>query len=276
MKKLNRFKSQTLNKAQEYKVTFLLVVFGLLLLISAYLLSPLNRVRNINVTGNEHIPQEHIIASARLSNDMPLWETWFDRNYHENQLIQSFEQVKDSQVSIDSWNALNITVQEYNLLAQIENSQGNTINILENKEFFENDYSTISSVPFLINFDQNSDEFDSLLDELVETNDSVLSLMSEIELLELDRNPQLLRVNMNDGSQVLINILNFANRINYYPLLSDAVDNESGLFDLEAGTYFTPYSNLENNQEPVEDEEGNWIEENESEDQSPVEENSAG
>lgn len=275
MKKLHRFKSQSLEKIKEYKVIFLLVVFGLMLLISTYLLSPLNRIRNINVNGNEHIPQEYIIESARLNNNMPLWETWFDRGYHENHLIRSFEQIEDAQVSIESWNTLKVTVHEYDLLAQIEASEGQTFNILENKELFENKYSTISSVPFLINFDKDSEEFDSLLDELNDTNESVLSLMSEIELLDLERNPQLLRVNMNDGSQVLINILNFANRINYYPLLSDAVENESGLFDLEAGTFFTPYSDLEKDEETNASEEASQNEGNEAQPQIPSEESNA-
>lgn len=249
MKQFNNTKNEPRSNNH---ATILLIIFGLLLTLSAYLLSPLNRIETVNVRGNEHLPEQTVLANSGINTGMPFWETWLDKSYYENSLTQNVTEIEDASISIENLQTMNVTVSEYNILAQVETEDDSPMVILENKDIVQNDYSSVSSIPFLINFDIESDEFDTLLDELNDTNESVLSLISEIELLGLDRNPELLKVNMNDGSQVLINILNFANRINYYPLLSDAVDNELGVFDLEAGTFFTPYSS-DQETEPVEE-----------------------
>ncbi|HLQ75326.1 MAG TPA: FtsQ-type POTRA domain-containing protein [Alloiococcus sp.] len=239
---MNQFNHASNKRKINNKAIGLFVFFGLLLILSVYLLSPLNKIKTINVKGNKHLPEQTILINSGVNTGMPLWETWLDKKYHENSLVDNVPEIESTSIEIENRQTLNIIVSEYRLIAQMESEEGESVIILENNDIVQNDYSSVSSIPFLINFDTESKEFDNLLEELNETNESVLALISEIELLGKERNPELLKVNMNDGSQVLINILNFANRINYYPLLSDAVDNELGVFDLEAGTFFTPYN----------------------------------
>lgn len=242
MNKIKQLLHRFTERLRAYRVTFLLALFGIMFIISAYLLSPLNQIKQINVVGNTHLPQKLAIEGAALQEGMPLWETWLDRSYHENNLTNAYEQVANANIEFADWQALTINVDEYKLVAQMENENGQNIVFLENQTSFVNDYTTVTTVPFLMHFEGHEDVRDELIEGLTDVNEDVLGMMSEIEFLDVSRNPKLLRVNMNDGSQVLINSLNFANRINYYPLYKDAVDNQIGLYDLEAGTFFTPFT----------------------------------
>lgn len=233
-------------KSKNNKATLLLVIFIALLIGSAYLLSPINRIKHINVYGTDHMTQEQIVQSAGIREDQPLVETWLDRSYHENQLLQQEDHVQAVDLKVEDHQTLALHVTEHDVLAQVESTngdgeEGSLNSVLDNGEVIPAKNSAIDA-PLLINFNPSDDRFTMMVEELQKTNPSVINLISEIELLDLDHNPRLLKLNMNDGSQVLVNISYFANRINYYPLLADAVDNERGLFDLEAGSFFTPYA----------------------------------
>lgn len=219
-----------------------MLFFGVLALISLYLLSPLNRVQSLNTNGNVQVPDEVILQESQITSEMPLWGTWLDQSYHEDLLVNKLDQIEAAEISLDGLQSLNIDVSELAVVAQVTDGDNDVINILENHDYSKSDYPMTASVPLLVGFDLEDELIEDMVNELADTNLAVLSLMSEIELIAPSRNPRLLQVNMNDGNQVLVNIPNFANQINYYPLLKDAVDNQSGVFDLEAGTYFTPYN----------------------------------
>lgn len=230
------------NHNQQVKAGLLILVFATLALISIYLLSPLNRVHSLKINGNVQIPEEIIVREIQITSDMPLWGTWIDQSYHEGLLVSQLDQIESAEISLDGLQGLSINVSELAVVAQVSGDNGQLVNILENYQSSQSDYPMKASVPLLVGFNSQGDLIEDMVDELADTNLAVLSLMSEIELLAPSRNPRLLQVNMNDGNQVLINIPNFANQINYYPLLKDGVDNQSGIFDLEAGTYFIPYN----------------------------------
>ena len=232
-------------KTSRIKAASLILVFSFIFLTSFYLLSPLNKIETIQVEGNDKVSDEEVIQSSGLQLASPMVETWLDRSYYGKVLLDREDYIQAVTISMDDYQTLGVRVEEYDLLGQIhlnaeeEGSEG-LYDILENKDLTLVQDSR-DSVPLLLNFDPRSDLFDQLLGELKETNDSVLSQISEIEWLDLDRNPKLLKLNMVDGNQVLINVPYFARRINYYPQLTAAVDQVPGLFDLEAGSFFRPF-----------------------------------
>ena len=54
---------------------------------------------------------------------------------------------------------------------------------------------------------------------------------------------------MNDGNQVIGLYSNISRRLNYYPTMMESVKGESGVFNLETGAYFRPFSSEYNFQE---------------------------
>lgn len=271
MKKLKKKTKVSNHHNQGLKAGVLIVVFGLLAILCIYLISPLNRVKNLQVSGISQLPSDVVVQESRITEDMPFWGTWLDQSFHENLIETYLDQVQSADISMNKVHELTIEINELSAVGQIENDQGDLVYLLEDGDTFEPEYSVQASVPLLVDFDESQEEWVDLVEELSQTNDSVLALMSDIELLAPSRNPKLLQVSMNDGNQVLVNVPNFANQINYYPLLKEAVDGQAGVFDLEAGSYFISYEALQRREEvdqevsdlPPETEETEDIEESE-------------
>ncbi|EKU94384.1 Division initiation protein DivIB [Alloiococcus otitis] len=257
-------------KISRIKATSLILAFSLVFLASFYLLSPLNKIETIQVEGNEKVSDEEVIQSSGLQPASPMVETWLDRSYFGKALLDREDYIQAVTIRMEDYQTLGVKVEEYDLLGQIhvdaEEGSEDLYDILENKDLTPAQ-DPRNSVPLLLNFEPESDLFDQLLGELKETNDSVLSQISEIEWLDLDRNPKLLKLNMTDGNQVLINVPYFARRINYYPQLTAAVDNVPGIFDLEAGSFFRPFGQEEAGESDHEQDSGGQEKQEDAQDQ---------
>src|SRR5699024_12526834 len=107
---------------------------------------------------------------------MPLWETWLDKKYHENSLVDNVPEIESTSIEIENRQTLNIIVSEYRLIAQMESEEGESVIILENNDIVQNDYSSVSYIPFLINFDTESKVFEIIIEEINVIIIAVLSL----------------------------------------------------------------------------------------------------
>ena len=76
---MNQFNHASNKRKINNKAIGLFVFFGLLLILSVYLLSPLNKIKTINVKGNKHLPEQTILINSGVNTGMPLWETWLDK-----------------------------------------------------------------------------------------------------------------------------------------------------------------------------------------------------
>ena len=76
---------------------------------------------------------------------------------------------------------------------------------------------------------------------------------------------------MNDGNQVIGLYSNISRRLNYYPTMLESVKGESGVFNLETGAYFRPFSseyNIQESQDIKNEESGESQESQELEEES--------
>ena len=77
---------------------------------------------------------------------------------------------------------------------------------------------------------------------------------------------------MNDGNQVIGLYDNISKRLNYYPTMVESVEGELGVFNLETGAYFRPFSSEYKMQKipDTEDEEGGESDESEAADEAEM------
>ncbi|WP_208558846.1 cell division protein FtsQ/DivIB [Marinilactibacillus kalidii] len=226
------------------KWTFLMTVFITMLLIAIYFISPYSKIEAVSVRGTNEVLDQEVIDASMIKSGDSLWKTYFDHSNVEDRVKNQYPQVKEMKLSINNLNNIELEISEYETVAYLYRDE-TYFKVLDNGEVLEEAYpNTVGNLPIFFNF-KNETVLMQLLEEYKLLDSGIQSMLSEIEWIENDRNPLLVKAYMNDGNEVLASIPSFSERLNHYPQLVRAVNGENGLFDLEAGAYFLPFSSAE-------------------------------
>ncbi|OJF96513.1 cell division protein FtsQ/DivIB [Alkalibacterium sp. 20] len=225
-------------------------VFLFILLISLYFISPYRLANNISVSGSEEVYDQVILDSSGLTSGDSIWEEYLNKRKIEEKIVQDNPQVAQAELSLSGIQDFVIKIEEYKTVAYLA-SDNTYKKILENGNILEEAVPRINAhQPILTGFEEGR-PLELMIDEYEQVDEEVQMLISQIDYLQHDRNDMLLSVFMNDGNEVLVPIPVFAERLNYYHQMKAAVDNTTGLFDLEAGAYFIPFTS-DNEDDPEE------------------------
>jgi len=217
-------------------------------LLSFYFVSPYRLVEEVSVTGTDEVYDQTVLDSSGLSSGQSIWENYLNRDRIEEQIVESNPQVKEAELTLTGMQALTITIEEHQAVAYLA-SDNTYRKILENGVILDETVPRINSGQPILNDFEEGRALNQVLDEYEKIDEEVKELISEIDYLNDERNSLLLRVFMNDGNEVLVNAPNFSERLNYYKEMKNTVDDVKGLFDLEAGAYFIPFSDEEESEE---------------------------
>lgn len=238
-------------KHDKMRVVKWVIVVGLFLfsgLISFYFISPYRLINEITVVGSVDVYDQVILESSQLSSGDSIWENYLNRDRIEEKIIQENPQVSQANLSLSGMQAIVITIEEYQTVAYLSNDNSYK-KILENGKILENSVPRLNATePILTNFEQGRPLL-RLIDEYEKVDEDIQAIISEIDYIDHERNAMLVTVYMDDGNEVLVTIPNFSERLNYYREMKATVDDTKGLFDLEAGAYFIPFSSEEEPEE---------------------------
>lgn len=221
----------------------LVTVFIILGCWFVYLISPLSHVKSVDIKGNDDLVAQTILDKSAVKKGESIPDILFDKKTYEDQIKKSHPQIKDAKIKIDHYNEVTILIKEYRTVAFLmEDNEYRRVletgKILEEKESHSH-----GNYPIISNFDEG-DALNQMIKELDQVDQPILTLISEIELTPSDTNPLLVKVFMNSGNIVKASIPDFAEKMNYFPQMVQAAENRKGVFDLEVGAYFTPFSEL--------------------------------
>ena len=95
-----------------------------------------------------------------------------------------------------------------------------------------------------------------MIPELKKVKPKVKSMISEINYKPGENNQNRIQLFMTDNVEVVGDIQTFANKINYYPSISDKLERDNsgalktpGFLDLQVGVTFLPYETEEQQKE---------------------------
>ncbi len=216
-------------------ITFCLVVIA----VCTYVISPLSDVETLSVEGNQEVTDQDLLSLSPARPEMPVFITLLNKEELESHLESQHPQVKNVELSVESWNDLIFSIEEYQTVAYlVEDEQ--YYNVLETGEILEKPREiSIGNHPILHNFEE-SDVLDRLLDELADLDSTIQESISEIEYSPHDSNEYRVTLYMNDGYKVYASIPTFADQMRYYPAMREAIAGKPGVFHLESGAYFEP------------------------------------
>ncbi len=218
----------------------ILVLNLLVIAVLGYLISPWSKVGTVSVEGNEAVYVQEVIDSSHIQGGDSVMSILKERENIEQSITEELDQVAETTMELVGANDILIQVDEFNTVAYIA-QDGSYLRVLENGRVLENAYNvSIGNQPVLLNFEEG-EALDFMIEELSELDGPILNLISEIELVEDRSNPLFIRIFMNNGNRVLSSIPTFAEKIPYYPQMVQAVGGQKGVFDMEAGVYFIPF-----------------------------------
>ncbi|MEC6747622.1 cell division protein FtsQ/DivIB [Marinilactibacillus sp. XAAS-LB27] len=222
----------------------LVLFFSLTLFIGIYFLTPYSQVGAIVVEGTDEVLDQEVINESKIRSGDSLWQTYFNKSEIEKEIKATLPQVKSMELTIKDFHDVHFDISEYETVAYLY-KEDTYFKILDNEKVLREPYSNnVGNLPTFFNF-VDEDVLQQMLSEYNQLEQSIQSMISEVEWIENERNPLLVKAYMNNGNEVLASIPSFSERLKRYPQLVRAVKGENGLFDLEAGAYFLPFSSVE-------------------------------
>ena len=239
----------------------LIVVLNLVIIfVMVFFISPFSKIDTVSVIGNEAVYDQEVINESHIHKGDSLIQTYRNLDRIEKELIKELPQVEKANAEITDINNVQIDINEFKTVAYIA-QDGSYLRVLEDGSVLEDTYNvSIGNQPVLSKFEEG-ETLDSMIEELSQLDSSILALISEIELVEERENPLFIRVYMNNGNRVLSSIPEFSEKIPYYPQMVKAVDGEKGVFDMEAGVYFIPFTDEDDEDSELDEEAGQALEE---------------
>lgn len=238
----------------------LIVVVNLFfILLFGYLISPFSKVGTISVEGNQDVYVQDIIDESGITKGDSLLKTKQHFVEIEEKILNEFPQVARSEITIDGLNTIIIKIKEYKTVAYLTKEEA-YLKVLENGLVLDTLYSMSIGNQLVLSKFEEGDALNLMIQELKEVDERILNLISEIELAQTETNPLFIQVYMNNGNRILSNIPDFSEKILYYPKMVQAVEGKKGVFDMEAGVYFTPFIDGESEESGIDEAAGQEIE----------------
>lgn len=254
--------SMTLSELlQRYLV--ILVFNGIFILIFAYFISPLSKINTILVEGNENVYIQEIIDESGLKTGDSVYKSRRKFDEIENKIVDELPQVSKAELGIDGLNDIFIEVDEFKTVAYIAKDEA-YLRVLENGRVLDDHYTVSIGNQLVLSKFEEGEALNKMIEELKNVDQSILNLISEIEWVKTEKNPLFIEVYMNNGNRILSKIPEFSEKLSYYPQMVQAVEGRKGIFDMEAGIYFTPFADGEDEKSGLDEDAGQEIDELES------------
>lgn len=244
-----KLKQQRRKKANR-RLVFLLLLFFTLIACVSYFQSPLSKVKNINVNGNDLYSVEQIVSQSKITKEQNIWKMNKTKIAKE---IKRLPEIKTVKIQTVFPNTVRITVNEYKRMAYIA-SETSFYPVLENGKIIRKQKITNLPInaPFLKDFKEGK-VLNEMIISLKELPAEVVNSISEIHHTPKKNDQYHITLYMNDGFEVSATLRTFSEKMLHYPsILSQLDPNVKGIIDLEVGSYFKAY--VSEGEEIIEDE----------------------
>lgn len=235
--KMKEKRKQRLKK----RLIIIISLFATLVLLLLYYVSPMSKVRNIKVVGNDKVASERVVSSLHLNDQSFIWDAYFDEAMlktakEENQRINKIER------KLIGINGLKIIVTEHADVAYLKEGE-NLYPVLDNGTIVkENTLKPENKYPVMIGFKEDK-VLKAFAEKFYIISDEVKKNIKEIHSTPSKINPYLFTIYMDDGNEILASTRDYYEKLNYYPGIAAKMP-ENGLVDMEAGIFSKSYETI--------------------------------
>ncbi|HGP9069203.1 TPA: cell division protein DivIB [Streptococcus pneumoniae] len=207
----------------------------LLLIVSAYLLSPYATMKDIRVEGTVQTTADDIRQASGIQDSDYTINLLLDKAKYEKQ-IKSNYWVESAQLVYQFPTKFTIKVKEYDIVAYYISGE-NHYPILSSGQL-ETSSVSLNSLPetYLSVLFNDSEQIKAFVSELAQISPELKAAIQKVELAPSKVTSDLIRLTMNDSDEVLVPLSEMSKKLPYYGKIKPQL-SEPSVVDMEAGIY---------------------------------------
>ena len=207
----------------------------LLLIVSAYLLSPYATMKDIRVEGTVQTTDDDIRQASGIQDSDYTINLLLDKAKYEEQ-IKSNYWVESAQLVYQFPTKFTIKVKEYDIVAYYVSGE-NHYPILSSGQLETSAVSLVSLPETYISvLFNNSEQIKAFTSELAQISPELKAAIQKVELAPSKVTSDLIRLTMNDSDEVLVPLSEMSKKLPYYSKIKPQL-SEPSVIDMEAGIY---------------------------------------
>ena len=207
----------------------------LLLIISAYLLSPYATMKDISIEGTVQTTADDIRQASGIQDTDYTINLLLDKAKYEER-IKSNYWVESAQLVYQFPTKFTIKVKEYDIVAYYVSGE-NHYPILSSGQLETSAVSLVSLPETYISvLFNNSEQIKTFTSELSQISPELKSAIQKVELAPSKVTSDLIRLTMNDSDEVLVPLSEMSKKLPYYSKIKPQL-SEPSVIDMEAGIY---------------------------------------
>ncbi len=207
----------------------------LLLVVSAYLLSPYATMKDIRVEGTVQTTDDDIRQASGIQDSDYTINLLLDKAKYEEQ-IKSNYWVESAQLVYQFPTKFTIKVKEYDIVAYYVSGESH-YPILSSGQLETSSVSLVSLPETYISVLFNdSEQIKTFTSELSQISPELKSAIQKVELAPSKVTSDLIRLTMNDSDEVLVPLSEMSKKLSYYSKIKPQL-SEPSVIDMEAGIY---------------------------------------
>ena len=207
----------------------------LLLIVSAYLLSPYATMKDIRVEGTVQTTDDDIRQASGIQDSDYTINLLLDKAKYEEQ-IKSNYWVESAQLVYQFPIMFTIKVKEYDIVAYYISGE-NHYPILSSGQLETSSVSLVSlPETYLSVLFNDSEQIKTFTSELAQISPELKAAIQKVELSSSKVTSDLIRLTMNDSDEVLVPLSEMSKKLPYYSKIKPQL-SEPSVVDMEAGIY---------------------------------------
>ena len=207
----------------------------LLLVVSAYLLSPYATMKDIRVEGTVQTTDDDIRQASGIQDSDYTINLLLDKAKYEEQ-IKSNYWVESAQLVYQFPTKFTIKVKEYDIVAYYISGE-NHYPILSSGQLETSSVSLVSlPETYLSVVFNDSEQIKTFTSELAQISPELKAAIQKVELAPSKVTSDLIRLTMNDSDEVLVPLSEMSKKLPYYSKIKPQL-SEPSVVDMEAGIY---------------------------------------
>ena len=207
----------------------------LLLIVSAYLLSPYATMKDIRVEGTVQTTADDIRQASGIQDSDYTINLLLDKAKYEER-IKSNYWVESAQLVYQFPTKFTIKVKEYDIVAYYVSGESH-YPILSSGQL-ETSAVSLVSLPetYLSVFFNDSEQIKTFVSELSQISPELKAAIQKVELAPSKVTSDLIRLTMNDSDEILVPLSEMSKKLPYYSKIKPQL-SEPSVIDMEAGIY---------------------------------------
>lgn len=207
----------------------------LLLIVSAYLLSPYATMKDIRIEGTVQTTDDDIRQASGIQDSDYTINLLLDKAKYEEQ-IKSNYWVESAQLVYQFPTKFTIKVKEYDIVAYYISGE-NHYPILSSGQLETSSVSLVSlPETYLSVLFNDSEQIKTFTSELAQISPELKAAIQKVELAPSKVTSDLIRLTMNDSDEVLVPLSEMSKKLPYYSKIKPQL-SEPSVIDMEAGIY---------------------------------------